>query len=58
MSIPSIIDDTHIIGPPSIVSSTYEHFQIELYGIGLSIQPKKYVAWSLSNLLPDFNTPS
>jgi hypothetical protein len=23
---PFIIDDTHIIGPPLIVSSTYEHF--------------------------------
>jgi len=23
---PSIANDTHIIGPPSIVSSTYEHF--------------------------------
>jgi hypothetical protein len=23
---PSIVNDTHIIGPPSIVSSTYEHF--------------------------------
>jgi hypothetical protein len=23
---PSIVDHIHIIGPPSIVSSTYEHF--------------------------------
>jgi hypothetical protein len=23
---PSIVDDTHIIDPPSIVSSAYEHF--------------------------------
>jgi hypothetical protein len=31
-------NDTHIIGPPSIVSSTYEHFKIELRMINLSIQ--------------------
>ncbi len=55
---PSIIDDTHIISPPSIISFTYEHFQIELYVIGLFIQPHKCVAWSPSNLPPDFNTPS
>jgi hypothetical protein len=36
---PSIVDDIHIIGPPSIISSTYEHFQIELCVIGLFIQP-------------------
>jgi hypothetical protein len=36
---PSIIDDTHIISPPSIVSSAYEHFQIEFHVISLSIQP-------------------
>ncbi len=35
---PSIVDDTHIIGPLSIVSSTYEHFQTELHVISLSIQ--------------------
>jgi hypothetical protein len=34
---PSITDDTNIIGPPSIVLSTYEHFQIKLRAIGLSI---------------------
>ncbi len=34
---PSIVDDTHIIGPLSIVSSTYEHFQIKFYAIRLSI---------------------
>ncbi len=38
---PSIIDDTQIIGLLSIVSSTYEHFQIELCVIGLFIQPQK-----------------
>jgi hypothetical protein len=42
---PSIIDDNHIINPLSIVSSTYEHFQIKPYAIGLSIQPHKCVAW-------------
>jgi hypothetical protein len=28
---PSIANNIHIVGPPSIVSSTYEHFQFELY---------------------------
>ncbi len=55
---PSIVDDIHIIGPPSIISFTYEHFQIELYVIGLSIQPQKCVAWSPFSLPPDFNIPS
>jgi hypothetical protein len=55
---PSIVDDTHIIGPPSIVSSTYGHFQIEICAIGFSIQPHKCVAWSPSGLPLDFNTPS
>jgi hypothetical protein len=54
----SIIDDTHIIGPPSIVSFTYEHFQTKLYVISLSIQLQKCVAWSPSNLPPDFNITS
>jgi hypothetical protein len=35
---PSIVDDIHIINPPSIVSSTYEHFQTKLHVIGLFIQ--------------------
>ncbi len=41
----SIINDTHIINPPlpSIISSTYEHFQIDLHVISLSIQLKKCV---------------
>jgi hypothetical protein len=55
---PSIVDDTHIIGPFSIVSFAYEHFQTKLHVIGLSIQPHKCVAWSPSGLLLDFNTPS
>jgi hypothetical protein len=54
---PSIVDDTYIIGPPSIVSSIYEHFQIELRATGFSIQPQKCIAWSPSMPL-DFNTPS
>jgi hypothetical protein len=49
---PSIVNDTHIIGPFSI-ESTYEHFQTGLY-----IQFQKCVAWSPSNLPPNFNTPS
>jgi hypothetical protein len=54
----SITDDIHIIGPLSIVLFTYEHFQIELRAIGLSIQPYKCVTWSPSGLPFDFNTPS
>jgi hypothetical protein len=30
-----ITNDIHIISPHSIVSSTYEHFQVELREIGL-----------------------
>jgi len=41
---PSIVNDIHIIVPPSIVSFTYEHFWIELHVIGLSIQFHKCVA--------------
>jgi hypothetical protein len=55
---PSIIDDNHIIGPPSIISFAYEHFQIEFCAIGLSIQLLKCVAWSLSGLSFDLDTPS
>jgi hypothetical protein len=55
---PSIVDDIHILNPPSIVSFAYEHFQIELRAISLSIQPQKCVAWSSSGLPPNFNTQS
>jgi hypothetical protein len=55
---PSITNDTHIISPLSIVSSTYEHFQTKLCATSLSIQPQKCVAWSPFNLPPNFNTPS
>ncbi len=55
---PSIANNIHIIGPPSIVSSICEHFQTELHAIGLSIQPQKCVAWSPFGLPPNFNTPS
>ncbi len=34
---PSIVDDTHIIGHPSIISCVYEHFQTKLCVINLSI---------------------
>jgi hypothetical protein len=40
----SIVDDTNIINPLSIVSFAYEHFQIELCAIGFSIQLLKCVA--------------
>ncbi len=53
-----VVNDTHIIGPLSIVSFTYEHFQNKLCAIGFSIQPKKCIAWSPSSSPPDFNTPS
>jgi hypothetical protein len=36
---PSIVDDTHIIGPPLIVSSTYEHFAIAI--LTLSSLPRQ-----------------
>ncbi len=36
---PSIINDIHVISLLSIVSSTYDHFQIELCEISISIQP-------------------
>jgi hypothetical protein len=55
---PSIVDDTHIIGPPSIVSFVYEHFQTKLRAIGLSIQLHKCITWSPVGLSLDFNTPS
>jgi hypothetical protein len=55
---PSIADDTHIIGPFSIVSFAYEHFQTELHAIGLSNQPHKCATWSPFGLPFDFNTPS
>jgi len=55
---PSIVDDTHIIGPPSIVSYVYEHFQTKFHVIGFSIQLQKCVAWSPFSLSLDFNTPS
>jgi hypothetical protein len=35
---PSIANDIHIIGPLSIVSYAYEHFQTKLHVIGLSIE--------------------
>jgi hypothetical protein len=43
---PSIVDDTHIIGPFFIVSFAYEHFKTELRAISFSIQLHKCVAWS------------
>jgi hypothetical protein len=41
--LPFIVDDIHIIGPLSIVSSTYEHFQIELHMIGFFLSNLKNV---------------
>jgi hypothetical protein len=37
---PSIANDTHIIEAPSIVSYTYDHFQIESHAIGFSTNLK------------------
>jgi len=53
---PSIVDDTHIIGPLLIISFAYEHFQIELRKINIFIQPQKCVAWSPFGLLFNFDT--
>jgi len=36
---PSITNDIHIIGPLSIISFTYKHFQTKLHAIGLFIHP-------------------
>jgi hypothetical protein len=55
---PSIINETHIIGPPLIISSAYEHFKIKFRVIGLFIKLLKCVTWSPFYLLFDFNTPS
>jgi hypothetical protein len=54
---PSVVDDILIISLPSIVSFAYEHFQIELGAINISIQPQKCVTWSSFGLPFDFNTP-
>jgi hypothetical protein len=54
----SIANDIHIIGPPSIVSFAYTHFQTQFRVIDFFIQPPKCVTWSLSNLPPNFDTPS
>jgi hypothetical protein len=35
----SIANAIHIIGPLSIISSAYEHFETKFYAIGLSIHP-------------------
>jgi len=55
---PSIANNMCIINPLTIMSSVYEHFQTELYAMGLFIQPHKCVTWSPFNLLLYFNTPS
>jgi hypothetical protein len=55
---PSIANNIHIIGPPSIVSFIYKHVHIELRAIGVSIQLKKCIAWSPFSLPLNFNTPS
>ncbi len=55
---PSIVNDTHIISPLSVVSYVYEHFQTELCALGFFIQFQKCVAWSPFGLMFDFNTPS
>jgi hypothetical protein len=55
---PSIVNDTHTIGSPLIISSTHEHFQTKLRAIGLSIQLQKFVTWSHFGLPPNFNIPS
>ncbi len=55
---PFIVDDTHIIGPLSIISSAYEHLYTELCAISFSIQPQKCVTWSPFDLPPNFNTSS
>jgi hypothetical protein len=55
---PSIINDTHIIGPFSIVSYAYEHFQTKFRRIDFSNQPQKCAAWSPFDLAPNFDTPS
>jgi hypothetical protein len=54
----SVIYDTHIISPPSIVSFAYEHFQTELYVIGFFIQPQKCIAWSPFGLPLNVDTSS
>jgi hypothetical protein len=54
---PSITDDIHIINPPSIVSSTYEHFQTQPHEIDLLIKPKKCATWFPYGMLPNFDTP-
>jgi hypothetical protein len=55
---PSIVDDSHIIGPFLIELSGYEHFQTKFRAIFLNIQLQKFVAWSPFGLPPNFNTPS
>ncbi len=55
---PFIADNIHIISPPSIVSFAYEHFQIQLHGIGFLIKPQKCATWSPYGMLPNFDTPS
>ncbi len=53
-----ITNDTYIIGPPLIVSFAYEHFQNQLYKIGLIIKPKNCATWSPFGMLLNFDTPS
>ena len=41
---PSIVDDTHTMGPPARVVEAFLHFVVRLALLGLSVQPSKYVA--------------
>jgi hypothetical protein len=54
---PTIANDICIIGPPSIIWTTFEYLTSKLNEIVLSIQPHKGVTWSPSCLLNNF-TPN
>ncbi len=47
---PSLVDDTHIVGPASTVVLAFLQLQKELSTVGPSVQPMKCVAWSPQGL--------
>ena len=49
-ALPSIADDTHIVGPPARVVEAFLHFVAHLALLGLSVRPSKCVAWFPSRL--------
>jgi hypothetical protein len=54
---PSLVDDTHIVGPMNEVTRAFDHLSTQLTLVGLKVKVSKCKLWSPLKISPNIEIP-